>query len=101
MPDRREDLPITGTETDEDLKPAFTYEELQKELWADIDAVFSVPPRMPGDIDCRQIMEHYGLTETGARSRMAQLVHSGNWEYLTVQDDMSANGKRKVVRKVK
>ncbi len=70
----------------------------ESEIWADIDKVFALPPRLPGDIDCRQLMAHYGLTETGARSRMEALARQG-WEIVTVTDDTSASGRRKVVRR--
>ncbi len=71
----------------------------ESEIWADLDAAFILPPRLPGDIDCRQLMERYHLSENGARTRMAALERKG-WKKLEVADDTSSNGKRKVVRKV-
>lgn len=71
------------------------------DIWAELDAIFVLPKRMPGDIDVTQMIEHYGLTETGARNRMSQLVRSGEWEFVTVDDATSGLGKRKIVRRVR
>ena len=71
----------------------------ESDIWADIDAVFNLPPRMPGDIDMKQLRERYGLSQNGAYDRMDQLVRKG-WQILTVADETSASGRRKIIRKV-
>jgi len=73
----------------------------ESDIWADIDAAFALPEREPGDIDIAQLMTHYGLSRTGSNSRMEALKRTGNWEILIVKDDISGNGRRKIVRKVK
>lgn len=70
------------------------------DIWTDLDAIYILPQRLPGDIDVTQIMVHYGLTENGARNRMAQLVYTGQWEFITVTDVTSGQGKRKIIRKI-
>jgi len=88
MPDRREDLPITGTETDEDLTPSFTYEELLNELAEEL-----AEPVIPeGAITVRMLMEKTGRIEKTCRSLLDKKVKEGkmgvikhkitNWYYL-------------------
>ena len=101
MPDRGKNLPTAGTKADEDLKPGFTYEELQREIWADLDAIYAVEERLPGDLDYHDFMEHYGLSQNGARARMDGLVASGAWQYVTVREPRNDAGKIKVIRRVK
>jgi hypothetical protein len=73
-----------------------TSDELLAELWADLDAEFSFPPRQQGDIDVAQIMERYGLSENGAYNRMDIMVRKGGWKIIKVMDD---GIRRKVLRK--
>jgi len=72
----------------------------ESDIWADIDAMFVVPDRMPGDIDATQIGQRYGLNETNARNKMKVLVATGDWELMIVHDDSSGTGRRKVIRRV-
>ena len=69
-------------------------------IWADIDAVFAMPARQPGDIDAYQIMSRYGGNENTARNRMTKLVATGKWEFVYVADDTTSQGRRKIIRKV-
>jgi hypothetical protein len=73
----------------------------ESDIWADIDAMFALPARQPGDIDAYQLMERYGGHENSARNRMKSLVKTGEWEFIIVADDTSNQGRRKVIRKVK
>jgi hypothetical protein len=100
MLDRGKDLSATRTEDDQDLKPDFTYEELQKEIWADLDAIFDYPVREPGDIDADQISTHYGVHQNTARGRMERMVASGEYEFVIVQDETSGTGRRRIIRKI-
>jgi hypothetical protein len=69
-------------------------------IWADIDAVFAMPARQPGDVDAYQIMSRYGGNENTARNRMTKLVSTGEWEFVYVADDTTSQGRRKIIRKV-
>jgi hypothetical protein len=100
MFDRGKDLSPSRSKTDKDLTPDFTYEELQKEIWADIDSKFALPVRMSGDIDVTQIMERYGGHENTARGRMKALVATGEWEFVIVADESTNRGRRKIIRKI-
>ena len=70
-------------------------------IWADIDAVFAMPARQPGDVDAYQIMSRYGGSPNTARNRMTKLVATGEWEFVYVADDTTSQGRRKIIRKVK
>lgn len=73
----------------------------ESEIWADIDAMFTIPVREPGDIDVQQWADHFGISETTARNQIAKLAKMGDWQILEVHDDSSANGRRKIIRRVK
>jgi hypothetical protein len=72
----------------------------ESDIWADLDAIFILPPRLPGDIDVTQLQMRYGLSQNGAYNRMEQLKRSGKWEIIEVADGDSISGRRKVIRKV-
>jgi hypothetical protein len=101
MHDRGKDLSITRTEDDQDITPDFTYEELQKEVWADLDEIFDLPVRKPGDIDVEQFSSRYGLHQNTAWSRMRKMVATGKYQFVVVKDDSSNSRRRKVIRKIK
>lgn len=72
----------------------------EAQIWSDLDALYTLPDREPGDIDYKMMMEHYGLSQNGARSRMDALVRTGKWELVTVKEDNPA-GRINVIRQVK
>ena len=56
MSDRREDLPVTRTGANTDIKPDFTYEDLLNELAAEL-----AEPEIPeGAITVRMLMNKTG-----------------------------------------
>ena len=73
----------------------------ESEIWKDLDAQFMLPLRQPGDIDAYQFIARYGCNESNARKKMSNLVSTGEWEFVTVADDTTSQGRRKVIRKVK
>ena len=79
---------------DKDIASAYT------DIWAELDAVFVLPPRMPGDLDYKQFMERYDCGEHVARKRMAKLVKDGNWQWKDVMDDSCHNGRIRVIRRI-
>jgi hypothetical protein len=72
----------------------------EADIWADIDRQFAVPMREAGDLDTRQFMERYDISDTSARRRMNKLVKIGEWEWVLVADLDSASGMRKVIRRM-
>jgi len=72
-----------------------------KDIWAEIDAIFVLPARQAGDLDTHQFVCKYGGTETSARRRMEKLVATGDWQFVLVADETSTTKKRKIIRKTK
>lgn len=71
------------------------------DIWAEIDAIYGFPNREEGDIDSGQIAKRYGIGESAAQRRMHRLVDSGEYEFVTVRDNASSNGRRLVIRRTK
>jgi len=69
----------------------------EDELWADIDAAFYCPPRLPGDIDVKQMEARYGLSQNGAYNRMVIMTKTGQYEIVYVDD---CGVRRKVLRRI-
>jgi hypothetical protein len=100
MPGHREDLSVTNAEANPDLTPGFTYEEMKRDLWDDIDSCLNlIQDRQPGDIDINQMMEHTHKSSDYARVKMHELEMTGKWMYIDVYDPVIKN-RRKVIRKV-
>jgi hypothetical protein len=76
-------------------------DEQKEDIWAEIDAIYKLPEREDGDIDSIQMSVRYGINQTSALRRMQKLVASGEYKYEVVKDVTCANGKRKIIRKVK
>lgn len=61
--------------------------------FAAIDAVYSLhPPRLPGDLDCFELSEHWGIKINQARRRMLDLSRSDpTWKFILVKDPRRKN----------
>jgi hypothetical protein len=70
------------------------------DIWAEIDSVFGLPERLPGDIDATQMAERYDVCQTSALRKMQRLVASGEYKYVVVKDDTNPNKRRKIIRLV-
>ncbi|MDD5517872.1 MAG: hypothetical protein PHV98_00790 [Candidatus Omnitrophica bacterium] len=105
MSRNREDLSATAIKGDQDLNPGFTYEEMQRDLWNEIDQCFpAIEYRQEGDIDKRQYRAHLiargeNLSDETIRERMFAMGEQSGWQYLEVYDP-SIKRKIKVLRKI-
>jgi hypothetical protein len=100
MPSKREAVHSTGTKTNSNLKPDFTFEQMQS-LWDSIESCeHAIGARLQTDIDSDQYSERMGVSVNCARSRMKKLakVHADSWMLVTVMD---CGHTRKVLRQVK
>lgn len=70
------------------------------DIWEEIDAIYRLPERQPGDIDSHQMRERYGGSLGTAQRRMHKFVDSGEYEFMTVKDTTTPNGKRLIIRKI-
>lgn len=61
--------------------------------FAAIDAVYSLhPPRLPGDLDCFELAEHWGIKTNQTRRRMVELARRDpTWKFLLVKDPQRKN----------
>jgi hypothetical protein len=73
---------------------------MNEDIWADLDAIYGLPERQPGDIDSSQISARYKISLSAAQRRMKKEADSGEYEYITIRDSSSGNGIRKVIRKI-
>lgn len=106
MPNDREDLPITESEYNSDLKPGFTFEEMKSELWGVIEEYHDEnhgSPKLPGDIGTKEIVQIYAergttITMRAASNIFDSLANKPGLKKVMVWDE-GLHHKIKVLRK--
>lgn len=101
MPGHREDLSASDAESDPDLKPGFTYEEMKRDLWEEIEKHYpKVEYYQEGDISMSDIKERYKCGKETASKMMDELASKGLFIRLTVRRPGKTQA-ISVIRKVK
>lgn len=61
--------------------------------FAELDAVCSaLPARLPGDMDCRELADHWGISTNQARRKMMAIARKDkNWQFVLVRDQSRKN----------
>lgn len=74
-------------------------DEISKEIYEELDNLFHVEPKLPGDITTEELMERYELSKESVRIKMKTMLDKKIYQKIKVTD---ADGKRGwVYRKVK
>jgi len=108
MHTNRKNLPTTDADSDSDLTPGFTYQEMKDDLWSPIDDYYNKTrgnPRFSSDIDIRQIIQRYAekgsiIGQRQALNIMDSIASKGIFEKIKVWDEIS-NREISVLRKKK
>ena len=82
------------------MKPGFSYEEMQAEIKAELDAAMgmdNLDADGPDVLDTHQLCERYGLSWQAAAMRADAAVRDGKFELLHVMR-RSADGRMRMVK---
>lgn len=101
MSRNRKDISPADAESDTDisLQPGFTYEEMKRDLWGELDLlVGKIPIIQTGDITIEDFAKRYSISMETARHKMYKIAETNNsWEFIEVKNEQ--NRTIKVLRK--